>query len=159
MRRSHVLAIVTVAVISATSPVQAAPILVLGLIAAGAAGIAAAANQDPGGKREVWDYTDKYGWVGGAPEDVSTLGAPLAPRPGASQRLVSACRDAIAKNAERFDVASLEAVAAGKQSRVQGRTVVPVEVRAVYKVRGVHEVKRSKVRCELDRAGRVVATS
>ena len=72
---------------------------------------------------------------------------------------MSACRDAIAKNAGRYDVASLEAVSAGKPTRVKGRTVVPVEVRAVYKVRGVHEVKRSTVRCEVDRAGRVVATS
>jgi hypothetical protein len=74
-------------------------------------------------------------------------------------RLVNACREAIAKTAEPYDVASVEAVSAGRQTRVNGRVVAPVEVRAVYRVRGVHEVKRSLVRCEVDRRGRVIATS
>ena len=116
MRRSYLLATVAVAASAAAPPAQAAPLLVLGLIAAGAVGIAAATNQEPG-EEEAWDYTDKYGWVGGAPEDVATINAPLAPKPGASRRLVSACRDAVAKNAGRYDVASLEAVSAGKQTR------------------------------------------
>jgi hypothetical protein len=61
--------------------------------------------------------------------------------------------------AQRHDVASLEVVSDGKQVRVNGRTIAPLEVRAIYRVRGVHEVTRSKVRCELDRAGRVIATT
>ena len=157
MRRSHLLATVAVATVAATPPAQAAPLLVLGLIAAGAAGIAAA-NQEPG-EEEDWEYTDKYGWVGGAPEEVSRINAPLAPKPGTSPRLVSACRDAVAKKAQPYGVASVEAVSAGKEMRVKGRIIAPIEVRAIYKVRGGHEVKRSTVRCELDRAGRVIATS
>ena len=77
----------------------------------------------------------------------------------APNRIVSACRDAIAKNAQNYDLASLEAVGAGRQARVNGRTVAPLEVRAVYRVHGVHEVKRTTVRCEIDRGGRVLSTS
>ena len=80
MKRSYVLATVTVAVISATSPVQAAPILVLGLITAGAAGIAAAANQEPG-QEEAWDYTDKYGWVAARPRTCPRSTPRLRPSP------------------------------------------------------------------------------
>jgi len=62
-------------------------------------------------------------------------------------------------NAQRFDLASLEAVSGGRQLRINGRIIAPLDVCAIYKINGVHEVKRSKVRCEVDRAGRVVATS
>jgi hypothetical protein len=61
--------------------------------------------------------------------------------------------------AQPHDLASLEVVADGKAGRVNGRTIAPLEVRAIYRIRGVHEVRRSKVRCELDRAGRVIATT
>jgi hypothetical protein len=183
MKRPYFLATIGIAALSAASPAQAFPALVVGLIAAGAVGIAAASQEpaspeprqvtssaprasvrrppsEPAEDRdEVWDYTDKYGWVGGAPEHVSTINVPLAPKRGTSPRIVSACRDAVAKNAEAFDLASLEAVSAGRQARAKGRIVAPVEIRAVYKVRGVHEVKRSTVRCVVDRAGRVIATS
>ena len=155
MRRPHLLATVCVAATLAAAPAQAAsPALIFGLVAATAVAVAVTR---PG--RDAWAYSDKYGWVGGAREDVSTINAPLAPRSGLPKRIVSACRDAIAKNAERYDVASLEAVAAGKQARVNGRIVAPLEVRAIYRVRGVHEVRRTQVRCEIDRAGRVIATS
>ena len=182
MRRPYFLVTVGVAAMLATAPVQAAP-LVIGLFAAGAVGLAFAANRQTSSQQQspvmsyapmpadraaspaprpvrhaVWAYTDKYGWVGGAREDVSALNTPLAPKPGTSQRLVSACRDAIARTAEPYNVASLEAVSAGKQTRVNGRTVAPIEVRAIYKIQGVHEVKRSTVRCEVDRGGRVIAT-
>jgi hypothetical protein len=103
-------------------------------------------------------YTDQHGWVGGTREDLSTVNTPLVGKPGISKRMVGACRDAIAKNAERYDLSSLEAVAAGETSRVNGRIVLPLDVRAIYRVRGVHEVRRSAVRCELDRAGRVIRT-
>lgn len=149
------------------SNAQAGPAVVLGLMAAGAVGMSIAATQQPATgdavstveEDEAWDYTTKHGWVGGTARDVSTIETPLAPRPGTSPRVVSACRDAIAKTAGSYDVASLEAVSAGRQSRKKGRTVAQIEVRAVYRVRGVHEVKRTVVRCEIDRSGRVIATS
>ena len=155
MKRYCVLWTVGAAAVLATAPAQAATLPVVFGVIAGTA--VAVALLRPG--RDAWAYTDKYGWVGGSPADVSTINAPLAGKPGTSNRIVSACRDAIAKNAQRYDLASLEAVGAGKQVRVNGRTVVPLQVRAIYKVRGVHEVKRTTVRCEIDQAGRVVRTS
>jgi hypothetical protein len=155
MRRLHLLVTVGVATMLTAQPVVASPAVVLGVVAVSTA-IAISATQQ---EHEAWEYTDKHGWVGGAREHVATVDAPLRSKPGTSRRVVDACRDALQKNAERFDLASLEAVGAGKQVRLKGRIVAPLEVRAIYKVRGVHEVKRSKVRCEVDRAGRVIATS
>jgi hypothetical protein len=157
MRRSYLVATVSIAVVLAATPVRAGPpTLVIGLVAAGVIGTALVISATRSG---AWAYTDEHGWVGGAPEDISAINAPLAPRPGIPQRIVSACRDAIAANAQRYDLASLQAVAAGAPTRVNGRIIAPIEVRAIYRVRGVHEVRRSTVRCEIDRAGRVVATS
>ncbi len=159
MKRPYLVALAAVMVSLVAAPVQAfAPALVFAFVAAGVVGTAVGAAVNQTG-RDVWIYTNNYGWVGGAREDVSTINAPLVPRPGTSKRIVSACRDAIAKNAEPYDVASLEAVSAGKQTRVKGRTVAPIEVRTIYRVRGAHEVKRSTVRCEVDRVGRVISMS
>ncbi len=155
MKRAGLLVTVgMLAVASATPVVAASPMLFFGVLA-GAAVVTSIAQP----RRDAWAYSATHGWVGGSREDVSALDAPLAPRPGASRRLVNACRDAVQQKAQRYDLASLEAVSAGPQSRTNGRTVVPVEIRAVYKVHGVHEVRRTLVRCEIDRAGRVIATS
>jgi hypothetical protein len=155
MRRPQVSATIALIALLAAPPARAAPpALAFGLIA----GMAAVAILGQTGQ-DAWAYSDRYGWVGGAREDVSAIDTPLAARPGTSQRIVNACRDAVAKNAGRYDVASLEAVSAGRQARVNKRTVAPIEVRAIYRVRGVHEVKRTHVRCEIDRSGRVIATS
>jgi hypothetical protein len=142
------------AVASATPVVAAGPVLLFGVLA-GAAVVTSVAQ--PG--RDAWAYSARHGWVGGRRTDLLTIDAPLAPRAAAPRRLVNACRDAIQQKAERYDLSSLEAVSAGPQTRMNGRTVVPVEIRAIYKVRGVHEVRRTEVRCEVDRAGRVIATS
>ena len=147
MKRSCVLCTAAAAAVLASGPAQAAsPAVVFGVLAGTAVGVALL---QPG--RDAWAYTDKYGWVGGSPQDVSTINAPLARQSGTRNRIVSACREAIAKNAQRYDLASLEAVGAGLPARVNGRIVAPLEVRAVYRVRGVHEVKRTTVRCEIDR--------
>jgi hypothetical protein len=154
MERARVFATVGVVALLSASPARAAsPALFFGIIA-GAAVVAAVAQ--PG--RDAWAYSSTHGWVGGRPSDVSGIDAPLAPQ-GTSHRFVTACRDAVARNAQRYDVASLEAVSAGPQTRMRGLTIVPVEIRAIYRVRGVHEVRRTEVRCEIDRAGRVIATS
>ena len=157
-QQRYLLSAVAVVAILAAAPVQAASsALIIGLVAAGVivTAVATASNQPHG---SAWAYTDKHGWVAGAPEHVATVNAPLIPVAGTSARVVNACRDAIMRKAERYDLASLEAVSAGKQVRVKGRIVAPLEVRAIYKVRDVHEVRRTTVRCEVDRSGRVVAT-
>jgi hypothetical protein len=114
------------------------------------------ASQQP---YEDWEYTERYGWVGGPRDEVTAVDTPLRPNPGTSPGVISACRDALMSHAQRFDVASLEVVSGGKQLRSNGRIIAPLDVRAVYKIHGVHEVKRSKVRCVIDRAGRVTAPS
>jgi hypothetical protein len=154
MKRSSVAPLGLAALLVAT-PVAASPALILGAVALAAA-VGVSASQQP---YEAWQYTEKYGWVGGARDDVSTVEHSLATRPGTSQSIVSACREALMRLAQPHDVASMEVVGDGKPTRVNGRTIAPLEVRAIYQVRGVHEVKRSKVRCEIDREGRVIATS
>ena len=137
-----------------TTPVTASPALIV-IAAALATGVGVSASQQP---YETWQYTSTYGWVGGARDDVATVERPLSPKSGTSQSIVSACRDALMRLAQPYDVASMEVVGDGKARRVNGRTIAPLDVRAIYRVRGVHEVTRSKVRCEVDRAGRVIAT-
>ena len=145
----------SLAAILIATPVSASPALIVVAAAALATGIGVSASQQP---YETWQYTSTYGWVGGARDDVATVERPLSPKSGTSQSIVSACRDALMGLAQPFDVASMEVVGDGKPRRVNGRTIAPLDVRAIYRVRGVHEVTRSKVRCEIDRAGRVLAT-
>ena len=138
-----------------TTPVTASPAFIV-VAAAIAAGVGVSASQQP---YETWQYTAKYGWVGGARADVSSVEQPLAPRSGTSQSIVRTCRDALMRRAQPYDLASMEVVGNGKPRRVEGRTIAPLDVRAIYRIRGVHEVTRSTVRCEVDRAGRVIATT
>jgi hypothetical protein len=145
----------SLAAILATTPVTASPAFIVVGIAL-AAGVGVSASQQP---YETWQYTAKYGWVGGARADVSTVEYPLAPRSGTSQSTVRACRDALMQRAQPYDLASMEVVGNGKPRRLRGRTIAPLDVRAIYRIRGVHEVTRSTVRCEIDRAGRVIATT
>ena len=144
----------SLAAILATTPVAAFPAFIV-VAAALAAGVGVSASQQP---YETWQYTAKYGWVGGGRDDVSTVEQPLAPSFGTSQATVNACRDALMRLAQSHDVASMEVVSLGEPRHVNGRTVAPLDVRAIYRIRGVHEVTRSKVSCEIDRAGRVIAT-
>jgi hypothetical protein len=154
MKTSYVMPLGLAAVVVAT-PVAASPALILGAVALATA-VGVSVSQQP---YEAWQYTAQHGWVGGARDEVSTVERPLSPQPGTPQSIVSACREALMKLAQPHDLASLEVVADGKAGRVNGRTIAPLEVRAIYRIRGVHEVRRSKVRCELDRAGRVISTT
>jgi hypothetical protein len=120
---------------------------------------AEAPAQTSGAGNDVWGYSKRYGWVRGTPQNVASVDAPLAPAGATSDRVVEACKEAVASTARAYDVSSMEAVSAGRRARANGRIVAPVEVRAVYALPGGHEVKRTVVRCQLDRRGRVVATS
>jgi hypothetical protein len=144
----------SLAAILVTTPVTASPALIV-VAAALATAVGVSANQQP---YETWQYTSTYGWVGGARDDVATVEHPLSAKSGTSPSMVSACRDALIRLAQAYDLASMEVVGDGKPRRVNGRTIAPLDVRAIYRIRGVHEVTRSKVRCELDRAGRVITT-
>ena len=141
----------------ATTPVVASPAIIVAA-AALATGVGASASRQP---YETWQYTTKYGWVGGAREDVSTVEHSLPSKSGTSEAIVGACRDALRRLArpvaEPFDVASIEAVEHDKPRRANGRTTASLDVRAMYRFNGVHEVTRSKVRCVVDRAGNVIS--
>jgi hypothetical protein len=153
MKTSYYAGPLSLAAILVTTPVSASPALIV-VAAALAAGVGVSASQQP---YETWQYTAKYGWVGGARDDVSTVEQPLFPRYGTSQSIVRACRDVLTRLAQPYDVASMEVVGNGKPRRVNGRTIAPLDVRAIYRLPGGHEVTRSKVQCEIDRAGRVIA--
>jgi hypothetical protein len=142
------------AAILVATPVAASPAFIV-VAAALATAVGVSASQQP---YETWQYTSTYGWVGGARNDVATVEQPLSSKSGTSQPAVSACRDALMRLAQPHDLASMEVVGDGKPRRANGRIIAPLDVRAIYRVRGVHEVTRSKVRCELDRAGRVITT-
>jgi len=79
-----------------TTPVTASPAFIVVAVAL-AKGVGVSASQQP---YETWQYTAKYGWVGGARADVSTVEYPLAPRSGTSQSIVRACRDALMRRAQ-----------------------------------------------------------
>ena len=93
-----------------TTPVIASPAVIL-VAAALATGVGASASRQP---YETWQYTKKYGWVGGSREDVSTVEHPLTGRFGTSESITSACKDALRRVAQPvaqpFDVASIELV-------------------------------------------------
>ena len=65
----------SLAAILATTPVTASPAFIV-VAAALAAGVGVSASQQP---YETWQYTAKYGWVGGARADVSTRRVPTCP--------------------------------------------------------------------------------
>src|SRR5215203_2131651 len=92
-----------------TTPVTASPAFIVVAVAL-ATGVGVSASQQP---YETWQYTAKYGWVG-----VEYL---LAPRSGTSQSIVRACRDALMRRAQPYDLASMEVVGNGKPRRVEGR--------------------------------------
>ena len=142
--------LLSLAAMLATTPVAAFPAFIAGAAALAAGAVGASASRQP---YEAWQYTAKYGWVGGARDDVSMVEHPLPAGFDTSQSILNACRDALMQLAQPHDVVGL-----GEPSRVNGRTIAPLDVRAIYRVRGVHEVTRSTVSCEIDRVGRVIAT-
>jgi len=63
-----------------TTPATASPAFIVVAVALATGGVSA--SQQP---YETWQYTAKFGWVGGARADVSAVEYPLAPRSGTSQ--------------------------------------------------------------------------
>jgi hypothetical protein len=113
-------------------PLAASPALIIG-IAAVATAVAVSASQQP---HEAWAYTDNYGWVGGADADVSGVDVPLQSKSGISRRLIDVCREALISTGKRYDLAALEVGGAGRQIRANGRLIVPLDVRAIYRING-----------------------
>jgi hypothetical protein len=101
-------------------------------------------------------YLD-MGTVRGTRENIAKLARPLEPRPGASERLVTACRDAARNAASSWRVARIEAVSAGPETPTRdGGVSAPVEIRIIYGAVGNYEVTHATLTCELNALGAVV---
>jgi hypothetical protein len=100
----------------------------------------------------------RFGLLYGTPEDITAATSPMAPRPGTSQRVVQACRDSILGAARRHGVLEVDAVSAGAARRGPGGALAaPIAVRIIYARQGGHEVRQSRVTCQLNGRGTVVA--
>jgi hypothetical protein len=93
-----------------------------------------------------------------------TVGYPLRTRalmraiPGTPSAVVRVCRSAIVSAATPHGAVRVQAVSAGPLSRQRrGALTAPVEVRIDYARQGGIEVRRARIRCRLDAAGRVMA--
>ncbi|RWK63123.1 hypothetical protein [Mesorhizobium sp.] len=86
--------------------------------------------------------------------------APLKAKPGTPQAVVRACRTAIASAATPLGAVRVHAVSAGplRQER-RGALTARIEVRIHYARQGGIEVRRARVGCRLDAAGRVIAVT
>lgn len=82
----------------------------------------------------------------------------MAPRPGSPPGVVQACRNAIIRAARPFGVVQVDAVSAGEVRRgARGVQAAPVAVRIIYARQGGHEVRQSRVTCNLNSRGTVIA--
>jgi hypothetical protein len=91
------------------------------------------------------------------PETTGSVGS-LVPRADLPGQLVEACRTSIATAALPYGAMRVEAVGAGRASRTQdGGLTAPLEVRVTYARASARQVRQSRVACQLNAAGTVVA--
>jgi hypothetical protein len=82
---------------------------------------------------------------------------PLKAKPGTPAAVVRACRAAIMSAATPLGAVRVHAVSAGALRQRRGALTAPIEVRIDYARQGGIEVRRARVGCRLDAAGRVTA--
>ncbi|MET3577000.1 hypothetical protein ABID19_000015 [Mesorhizobium robiniae] len=82
---------------------------------------------------------------------------PLKSKPGTPAQVVRACRAAIKSAATPLGAVSVHAVSAGVLRQRRGALTAPIEVRIDYARQGGIEVRRARVGCRLNTAGRVTA--
>lgn len=92
----------------------------------------------------------------GEGDSTKALG-PLKAKPGTPAAVVQACRAAIMSAATPLGAVSVHAASAGALRQRQGALTAPIEVRIDYARQGGIEVRRARVGCRLDAAGRVTA--
>ncbi|MBD2745408.1 hypothetical protein IC232_01760 [Microvirga sp. BT688] len=84
--------------------------------------------------------------------DVRTIQA------GVSGQVIELCRTSIAAAAVRYGAIRVDAAGAGRTSRLaHGGLMAPLQVRVVYARASVRQVRQSRVACQLNSAGAVVA--
>ncbi|MBL0405599.1 hypothetical protein JKG68_16655 [Microvirga aerilata] len=73
-------------------------------------------------------------------------------------RFVQACRASIAAAALPYGAVQVDAASAGQASRTQdGGLTAPISVRVIYARANARQVRQSRVACQLDATGAVVA--
>jgi len=79
-------------------------------------------------------------------------------RAGVSGQIVELCRSSIAAAAVRYGAIRVDAAGAGQTSRLaRGGFMAPLQVRVVYARANARQVRQSRVACQLNSAGSVVA--
>jgi hypothetical protein len=111
---------------------------------------------DRTGERRFLAFRSEVGFVAGTAADLQLLGQPLTSVPGTSIHVVSACRNAILAAAGPYSPVSVQAVSAGRPRQRGSVLTAPVEIEATYPWRLGREVRRAKVQCRIDQAGRVI---
>jgi hypothetical protein len=91
------------------------------------------------------------------PETTGSVGS-LLPRANIPGQIVEACRASVATAARAYGAMRVEAVGAGQASRTQdGGLTAPLEVRVMYARANARQVRQSRVACQINAAGTVVA--
>jgi hypothetical protein len=81
-----------------------------------------------------------------------------AAQAGVSGQVVELCRTSIAAAAVRYGAIRVDAAGAGRTSRLaHGGLMAPLQVRVVYARANARQVRQSRVACQLNSAGTVVA--
>ncbi|HLM41757.1 MAG TPA: hypothetical protein VK434_19445 [Microvirga sp.] len=89
---------------------------------------------------------------------MASLGAPLVPRIGTPVQIVEACRTSIASAAVPYGAVRVDAASAGRLNPTpDGGIMAPVQVRVVYARAKTSQMRQSRVTCQLNAAGAVVA--
>ena len=91
-------------------------------------------------------------------QGTASLGAPLVPRIGTPAQIVEACRTSIASAAVPYGAVQVDAASAGRLNPTpDGGVTAPVQVRVVYARAKRSQMRQSRVACQLNAAGAVVA--
>jgi hypothetical protein len=84
--------------------------------------------------------------------------APLVAKIGTPLQIVQNCRTSIVMAALPYGVVRVDAASAGRLNRTRdGRILAPIEVRVIYARANTSQTRQSRVACELDADGAVVA--
>jgi hypothetical protein len=90
--------------------------------------------------------------------NLTSFGEPLVPRAGTPVQIVQTCRTSIITAALPYGVVRVDAASGGRASRMQGGGLTaPIEVRAVYARANLRQIRQSRITCQLNADGAVVA--
>ena len=89
---------------------------------------------------------------------MASLGAPLVARVGTPVQIVEACRTSIASAAVPYGAVRVDAASGGRLNPTpDGGIMASIQVRVVYTRAKASQMRQSRVACQLNAAGTVVA--